>query len=487
MLGSKGDTLVFPPVSLSGLTGNVNFNFLVILPSGMNEPDTLNNRKVSTINIANLAVTAPYTQGFEATTIEASKWIVMNPDNSTTWSSATTAGIAGSTRSAKMDFFNYADSGQIDFLMSPIITPPATGYFRLNFKVAYRPYSATYLDRLSVKTTDNCGATFSTPLWSKQGITLATGVNTTTAWTPAVVTDWRDESVDLNSFVGGQPFRIAFEGRNGYGNNLYVDAVSLINHTSKPIASFTFAVANGCAPYNVSLTSKVFYADSIRWVLPGGATSTADNPTASIIISGTHQIQLISYNMFGNDTLTQTVTIGADPKANFTASDTILYISTSQNMVTFTNQSTNASVYVWDFGDGSTGTQTAPTKIYNTPGQYTVSLIARNGVQCRDTVIKTNHITVLQNPSSVNENKFGRVYVYPNPTTDLLHVNYQLKNNLNATIMIYNLMGEVVYSEKLAGGLNGNKELSIKNLNSGIYLLQLCGQDGCLNLKIQKQ
>ncbi len=44
--------------------------------------------------------------------------------------------------------------------------------------------------------------------------------------------------------------------------------------------------------------------------------------------------------------------------------------------VNFTNLSTNAVSYVWDFGDGSTSTETDPSHTYGDPGVYTVTLVA---------------------------------------------------------------------------------------------------------------
>src|SRR5690554_4133289 len=44
--------------------------------------------------------------------------------------------------------------------------------------------------------------------------------------------------------------------------------------------------------------------------------------------------------------------------------------------VRFTNASENADSYTWHFGDGTTSTEANPTKIYTTPGLYTVRLTA---------------------------------------------------------------------------------------------------------------
>lgn len=43
--------------------------------------------------------------------------------------------------------------------------------------------------------------------------------------------------------------------------------------------------------------------------------------------------------------------------------------------VTFTNTSTNAKTYAWDFGDGGTSTEENPVHTYATYGKYSVSLV----------------------------------------------------------------------------------------------------------------
>ncbi len=67
--------------------------------------------------------------------------------------------------------------------------------------------------------------------------------------------------------------------------------------------------------------------------------------------------------------------------------------SCGQRVVHFTNLSTNATSYFWDFGDGNNSTSTSPTvtENYVNPGTYTVTLIAVNG-NLRDTISKIIHV-----------------------------------------------------------------------------------------------
>ena len=72
---------------------------------------------------------------------------------------------------------------------------------------------------------------------------------------------------------------------------------------------------------------------------------------------------------------------GSAPVAGFTYSP-----ACSGSPVLFTDQSTFASTWHWDFGDGNTSTIVNPSHIYANPGSYPVKLIARNCLHA-DTVI----------------------------------------------------------------------------------------------------
>jgi PKD repeat protein len=61
--------------------------------------------------------------------------------------------------------------------------------------------------------------------------------------------------------------------------------------------------------------------------------------------------------------------------------------------VTFTNLSTGATNYAWDFGDGNTSTNSAPLNTYSNPGNYTVQLSA-TGPGGTNSLVRSNFIVV---------------------------------------------------------------------------------------------
>jgi PKD repeat protein len=77
--------------------------------------------------------------------------------------------------------------------------------------------------------------------------------------------------------------------------------------------------------------------------------------------------------------------------------------------VTFQNFSSGPAVrYLWDFGDGQTSTDTAPTHVYVSEGTYTVSLNMITSLNAQGEVTKKDYITI--------DNSLAEGYYYVSPT-----------------------------------------------------------------------
>jgi len=94
-----------------------------------------------------------------------------------------------------------------------------------------------------------------------------------------------------------------------------------------------------------------------------------------------------------NDSQTKTISATSLPiSSDFSGSAT--ESCTAPLSVSFTNNSANASSYLWDFGDGTTSTDANPAHNYATLGTYTVTLTASAGVCGSDLETKPAYITV---------------------------------------------------------------------------------------------
>ena len=116
-------------------------------------------------------------------------------------------------------------------------------------------------------------------------------------------------------------------------------------------------------------------ATSFEWDFPGGnpTGSTEENPTVTYDQPGSYTVTLTVTNTAGSSSVTETnyITVTTVPSAGFSP-------SVNLDTVSFSNSSSNADSYAWNFGDGSTSTEENPTHIYAEDGTYTVMLIATN-------------------------------------------------------------------------------------------------------------
>ncbi|MDD5571975.1 MAG: M4 family metallopeptidase [Bacteroidales bacterium] len=60
----------------------------------------------------------------------------------------------------------------------------------------------------------------------------------------------------------------------------------------------------------------------------------------------------------------------------------------------FTNNSTNSLSYKWTFGDGTSSSEINPSHVYTAGGTYTVKLVSQGGTCGKDSVTKTNYISI---------------------------------------------------------------------------------------------
>ncbi len=131
------------------------------------------------------------------------------------------------------------------------------------------------------------------------------------------------------------------------------------------------------------------------WEFGDGSTSVLKNPTYSYTAEGMYDVCLTVTDRYGCDsTLCKIDYIRvADPLAQFTADTT--YASCPPLEVNFSDLSSNAVEWIWDFGDNSATINTPNTShIYTEPGSYDVCLIITSPSGCLDTICKQDYIVI---------------------------------------------------------------------------------------------
>lgn len=157
----------------------------------------------------------------------------------------------------------------------------------------------------------------------------------------------------------------------------------------RPHAAFNATNDHPCAGSPTTFNNTSTGAVSSLWFFGDGGTSTAMTPTYTYTAVGTYTVKLVITDMYGcHDTATINAYINVTkPVAAFTMSDTFSVCLPLLDV--FTNHSTGATSYTWDFGDGNTSVLTSPTNLYSIPNLYTVTLVAINPWGCKDTVSHT--------------------------------------------------------------------------------------------------
>ena len=174
-------------------------------------------------------------------------------------------------------------------------------------------------------------------------------------------------------------------------------ALYVYNVYPAPTALFSLSGNSGCAPYTVSFTNNSVDGVTYYWSFGDGDTSMLSNPSHTYEIPGTYNVTLVvSGGGLCNDTLQllSAVTVFQTPVADFTSD--YFNITDPDGQIQFTNLSTGATTYDWDFGDGNTSTLTDPINNYAENGEFDVTLIAYSGAGCSDTIIQTVEVELMK-------------------------------------------------------------------------------------------
>lgn len=167
-------------------------------------------------------------------------------------------------------------------------------------------------------------------------------------------------------------------------------ASTIVTIYAAPDADFNFA--NQCEGIAIDFADASTVTNgslAYSWDL-GDANGTANIPVHSYLYAsnGLYTVTLTVTDSLGcTDKVSKQVTFAKKPDANFSFPT----LNCNQKKVSFTNNTLNPSGigFTWYFGDGDSAIIQHADHTYKQEGNYTVMLLARNGFNCVDTVIKS--------------------------------------------------------------------------------------------------
>lgn len=211
-----------------------------------------------------------------------------------------------------------------------------------------------------------------------------------------------------------------------------------------PVVNISANETSGCSPLDVVFVNASAVAGSTyAWSFGNGSFST-DFGTASEQFTGTGCFDVSLTVTLNGCTMTQTVNdlvcVANEPVADFMADPYQTDIFDTE--IAFTNQSTDATTYTWDFDDMTLSAEENPTHTYDEePGSYMVCLAVSNEMGCRDTICKPVRILesliyYIPNSFTPDGDEFNQVF---SP------VFYSGIDIFNFNFVIYNRWGEVIW------------------------------------------
>jgi gliding motility-associated-like protein len=212
-----------------------------------------------------------------------------------------------------------------------------------------------------------------------------------------------------------------------------------------PVIDFVVDNASGCVPITVTFTDNSIPAGTTcLWDFGDGSTSTLCGTVSHTYNqTGCFDVTLTITTADGcTNTLTNTSMVCAFdiPVANFQFGPQPTTILNST--INFTNTSTGATAYFWDFGGLGTSTQTHPSFTFpsDAPGSYDVCLIAMNADGCADTICQTiiindEFIIYVPNAFTPDGDEFNNIFTPVINGADPLDYN----------LYVFNRWGELIF------------------------------------------
>jgi len=253
-------------------------------------------------------------------------------------------------------------------------------------------------------------------------------------------------------------------------------------------ATFVTPILNSSKTYYVSISS-----DSQTSLLRDSITVLISSPTTNYQSFSICNGDFINV---GNSTYSSTGNY-LDTLKNIHGCDSIVYTSIvvdtsltsyftkaidsndSLNLLVTNLSSGNNLKYLWDFGDGSSSTDSFPTHIYSTIGSYNLCLSVTDTLTnctytfCDSTIIlKATGIKYINlfttSIGFIESNKMNDIFIYPNPSKDYFVL--EIGESKKVNVIITDIKGNVMYNQNAT---TDKLNINVSNWAKSIYFIRV--------------
>ncbi|MEN9913340.1 MAG: hypothetical protein RL528_50, partial [Bacteroidota bacterium] len=235
---------------------------------------------------------------------------------------------------------------------------------------------------------------------------------------------------------------------------------TLISPTITLAASFNLLCSNNLAPIELIAISDAI-SPNYSWT-PNFISQNNDTIIDTPQNSTNYSVTVTDQNGCSAVSLT-TVLVSQSPVASFTST-----LLPALN-ISFTSTSTNATNYLWDFGDGTISAIENPIHEYLIPGTYLVTLITTTSEGCSDTIINEIQVYGMDGLNELSSNYI----IYPNPTNGIFVI--KNINQLNGKISLSTSSGTIILKQDLT---NIETQVDLTNFDFGIYFIHITNDFG---------
>lgn len=288
--------------------------------------------------------------------------------------------------------------------------------------------------------------------------------------------DFANNSSICHTYLAAGSYNVRLNITDNLGCSKNIIKNNAVTVRKLPSPRLSSDAVHGCLPFTVHFTDESFNTEpstivSWYWDFGDGNSSCDQNPTHTYSTPGLKTISLTVTDHRGCDS-TKTYDnyiYVSNPMANF-HTDTLIC---SNDTLSFFNLSHGTGLsYAWDFGNGSTSTESDPSAVYISSNTQTfpISLIVKDYFGCRDTMVRE---VTISTPSA----NFSAL----SQTSDCPPFNAYFTNNSSSDVVGW----QWCFGDSVSGSNNTSYFSSPQHvyINSGEYDVTLVVKNvlGCLD------